>query len=70
MIHAVLTLAPSVTSHLSHWLARWLFTPLGYCRPPAQSPETFAAPFFTRLDPGEGDFLRSPVLAALHGARS
>ena len=28
----------------------------------------FAAPFFTRLDPGEGDPLRSPVVAAPHGA--
>src|SRR6185437_834333 len=31
---------------------------------------TFAAPFFTQLDLGEGDSLRSPVVAAPHGARS
>jgi hypothetical protein len=30
--------------------------------------EAFAAPFFTRLGPGEGDPLRSPVVSALHGA--
>jgi hypothetical protein len=30
--------------------------------------EAFAAPFFTRLDPGEGDLLRSPVVSSLHGA--
>ena len=33
------------------------FRLLGFCRPPAQSPATFAAPFCTRPDPGEDDVL-------------
>jgi hypothetical protein len=67
-VHAALTLAPVVTGLGRDDLCR-LFTPLGCCRPPFQSPGTFAAPFFTQLDLGEGDLLRSPVVAAPHGAR-
>jgi hypothetical protein len=37
---------------------------------PAAVAETFAAPFFTRLDPGEGAPLRAPVVSAPHGAHS
>jgi hypothetical protein len=33
------------------------FRPLGCCRPPEQSPATFAVPFCTRPDPGEDDFV-------------
>ena len=46
-----------------------LLTPLDCCRSVPQSAQTFAAPFFTRLDPGEGDSLRSPVVGTPHGAR-
>jgi hypothetical protein len=63
---------------LSPWRLR---SPVSEAKPPAPAvyaarllqasvpvAEAFAAPFFTRLDPGEGDPLRSPVVSAPHGA--